>query len=235
MQRRQLLAGIGLVALAGCSALGDDSEEIEELESEIEAKDDRISELETELEAKRTEIDELESEVQRIEELESEIESLETDLESERTERNNRLRDLYKAGRDYFWGGVGDLDKADSARTSGNYINASRVYTSAQALFTLSGFTLSNVNDYAQKQGDTAAAQIANDAAQVAFRAAAAASNYSDGARSREIGEEDAAQESFDEGDIALSDVEHAIDRGQLAEVEEFEAELDPIDPLADG
>lgn len=260
MRRRQLLTGIGMVALAGCAALEDNSEEITALENQIttleddiDQKESHISDLQANLEANRSKVETLESnlatnqsrieelestleaEVDQIEALESEIETLETDVTSERTTRNNRLRDLYKLGRDYFWGGAGDMDTGDTEREAENWVNASRYYLAANRFFSLSGFTLSKVKEYAQEQGDTAAADIAETAAQVAFGAAEMAEYYSNGARSMELGEETAAQDAFDQADSIRSDVEDAIGQGDLAEVSAIEAELDPIEPLEEG
>lgn len=238
MNRRTLLATIsaaGTGAVAGCGALSSDDDEesqerIEELEADLESRNETVTQLEDERDDLKQEVSELEEQLdqqkeeyeQQLSELNSQIDDAEEEvaaLEQQRTALIvDRMESLYETADSLYSLGETEFSEAATALRNDQDTRALNLFRGAFGRYdAVTGYTF-EIRELADREGYTETKEIARASNQYASDMENACDDYAVAAQHFILG-------NIEEGNARISDGDQDVsqaDRHRFASLTEF-------------
>ena len=210
MDRRQFLTGTTVaasVAVAGCTGILEDDEQIDDLEAEVDS-------LEAELAERDDEIDDFE---ERTDALEAEIETLEADLQETESDLDesdeqyeelvaDRLERLYEGAELYQDLGEEEFDEAVAAWEGGDYGRSARYFGVAFRSYDAAQELTYQAGGLADEGGYADARDLLSEANSYCELMKMACDYYGLAAEYYSNGETANGDQALDEGDAYLDD-----------------------------
>lgn len=199
--------------------IADLEDERDDLQDEVDALEDERDQLQAEVDDNEDEIDDLEDEIANreaeIDDLDDEIDQLEGDLDEVQTELEELIQDVAEGFKHIYIGGIEQLttgfdtaDEGEAHLETEEFANASRHYAGAYGYIDSAVWTFGHIQDAVGHLERHEAYDIAEEATFFSAHGAEAMQHLSQGAWLLYNGQEEEAEDHFDQAEIQFEEME---------------------------